>query len=182
MPDVIEPKPETAPSTADADNLIGDMPRPSDHADEIIAQAQTGGDEPPPRRRPGRPKGAKNKSTVPETPVSDKTPEQIKAGMSSACGALFAVATAIPAAYVHPTFASTPEERGIVGDAAADYLISKGYTDFPPGVALALAICLYFNRVIADPDVRSKISAHFNHRANRNGQNHVSQDNGTPSR
>lgn len=146
MPENKTPAPDKADIITPAE-LLGDMPKESTHADDIIEANQPTEPAQPaeptesePKRKRGRPKGSRNVATTehaaPPKPVD-------RASLVRSVESVFAVTAAALSAGLGEHWQPAAEEKIMIAESGADYMISQGWGDFPPGVVLVLALSMY---------------------------------------
>lgn len=155
MPENKTPAPNKTDIITPAE-LLGDMPKESTHADDIIEANQTAepaGSEAPtepaspatpaaePKRKRGRPKGSRNAAEPAATAAPSKPID--RAALVRSVESVFTVTAAALSAGLGPHWQAAPEEKMMIAESGADYMISQGWGDFPPGVVLILALSMY---------------------------------------
>ena len=209
MPENKTPAPDKADIITPAE-LLGDMPKESTHADDIIEANQPTEPaqpaepaEPEPKRKRGRPKGSRNVTTT--EPAAPPKPVD-RASLVRSVESVFAVTAAALSAGLGEHWQPAAEEKIMIAESGADYMISQGWGDFPPGVVLILALSMYalpraFDQRTIDAIKKRKAkpadtktaatipapavikepdNAHTNNWRNGHGQNHVGRDASPP--
>lgn len=104
--------------------------------------------------------GNKQPTTDPAVEAAAKTAlmqQQARAAGVAAAGLTFMTCTALGGAEWKPR-EEPINERNVMEEAYGNYFVAKNITDFPPGVALSIALCMYAAPRFTMPETRSRMS------------------------
>jgi len=115
--------------------------------------------------KPGRRGGSKITASVIGAQGKQKASQQSARGAAvAATGAVFMLGQIVGGEEWQPLVMDHPEygrydEKERIEDAFTDYFVAKGVEDFPPGVALSLALAPYVMMRLGMPQTQSRIKA-----------------------
>lgn len=107
-----------------------------------------------PRSRVARPRGESFEQVSPEQQQAVQLETQARAAGAAAAATLFMLGQMIGG----PEWQPQPEEIELQNKAWGDYFVAKGHTDFPPGLALTVAIVGYAGPRFMMPETQSRVS------------------------
>lgn len=140
-----------------APNLEGFVPLGDIQRDEFPkepSQEDLREEEPAKKRGRGRPPGSKNKKEGEEIPEKEVIPVDYD-GLAGQC---FDISSGLMTMAVGPEWQpESPDERTAVVKPLAIYMESKGVSDIPPGVLLAIVITGYAAKRVRHPNTSAKI-------------------------
>lgn len=106
-----------------------------------------------PRSRVARPRG-ESVELSPEQQQASALETQARAAGAAAAATLFMMGQMLGG----PEWKPEPEEIELQTKAWGDYFVAKGHTDFPPGLALTVAIVGYAGPRFMMPETQSRVS------------------------